>query len=155
MPRLQKKIKSLHEKSNFLTVLSFFNRGKFASVRKIRHLVSGQEYAAKFIRKRRRAADTSREIYHEVAVLALCGGCTRVVRLHEVRLRISGRIIAPFVISRNTSTPGLDKGLPQGFPHFPAQRPSALRDICPCSDCFHGVVVSPLAFRVLFPETYL
>lgn len=61
-----------------------FARGKFASVRKIRHLVSGQEYAAKFIRKRRRAADTTREIDHEVAVLALCSNCTRVVRLHEV-----------------------------------------------------------------------
>ncbi|XP_049867486.1 serine/threonine-protein kinase 17A [Pectinophora gossypiella] len=61
-----------------------FARGKFASVRKLRHLVSGEEYAAKFIRKRRRAADTTREIQHEVAVLALCHGCTRVVRLHEV-----------------------------------------------------------------------
>ncbi|XP_038215996.1 serine/threonine-protein kinase 17A [Zerene cesonia] len=61
-----------------------FARGKFASVRKIRHLVSGEEYAAKFIRKRRRAADTTREIHHEVAVLALCAECTRVVRLHEV-----------------------------------------------------------------------
>ncbi|RVE43226.1 hypothetical protein evm_012106 [Chilo suppressalis] len=61
-----------------------FARGKFASVRKIRHLVSGEEYAAKFIRKRRRAADTTREILHEVAVLALCSDCTRVVRLHEV-----------------------------------------------------------------------
>lgn len=61
-----------------------FARGKFASVRKIRHLVSGQEYAAKFIRKRRRAADTTREILHEVAVLALCADCTRVVSLHEV-----------------------------------------------------------------------
>ncbi|XP_050345392.1 serine/threonine-protein kinase 17A isoform X1 [Nymphalis io] len=61
-----------------------FARGKFASVRKIRHLVSGEEYAAKFIRKRRRAADTTREIQHEVAVLALCSDCTRVVSLHEV-----------------------------------------------------------------------
>ncbi|KPJ05019.1 putative serine/threonine-protein kinase CG32666 [Papilio xuthus] len=58
--------------------------GKFASVRKIRHRVTGEEFAAKFIRKRRRAADSTREIHHEVAVLALCGGCDRVVRLHEV-----------------------------------------------------------------------
>ncbi|XP_034840352.1 serine/threonine-protein kinase 17A [Maniola hyperantus] len=61
-----------------------FARGKFASVRKIRHLVSGEEYAAKFIRKRRRAADTTREIQHEVAVLALCADSARVVSLHEV-----------------------------------------------------------------------
>lgn len=53
-------------------------------MRKIRHLVTGVEYAAKFIRKRRRAADTTREIQHEVAVLALCGGCSRVVKLYEV-----------------------------------------------------------------------
>ncbi|CAH2232984.1 jg8300 [Pararge aegeria aegeria] len=59
-------------------------KGKFASVRKIRHLVSGEEYAAKFIRKRRRAADTTREIQHEVAVLALCATSSRVVSLHEV-----------------------------------------------------------------------
>lgn len=64
----------------------FISRGKFASVRKIRHLVSGEEYAAKIIRKRRRAADTTREILHEVAVLALCADCSRVVSLHEVRL---------------------------------------------------------------------
>lgn len=61
-----------------------FARGKFASVRKIRHLVTGVEYAAKFIRKRRRAADSTREIHHEVAVLALCADTPRVVRLHEV-----------------------------------------------------------------------
>ncbi|GBP56227.1 Death-associated protein kinase related [Eumeta japonica] len=58
-------------------------KGKFASVRKIRHLKSGVEYAAKFIRKRRRAADATREIQHEVAVLALCAQCDRVVKLHE------------------------------------------------------------------------
>lgn len=72
--------------SYVLNQFLFFSisRGKFASVRKIRHLVSGEEYAAKFIRKRRRAADTTREIQHEVAVLALCAESSRVVRLHEV-----------------------------------------------------------------------
>lgn len=53
-------------------------------MRKIRHLTTGVEYAAKFIRKRRRANDTTHEIYHEVAVLDLCGGSSRLVRLHEV-----------------------------------------------------------------------
>lgn len=42
------------------------------------------EYAAKFIRKRRRALDTGREIAHEVAVLLQCASSPRVVRLHEV-----------------------------------------------------------------------
>lgn len=45
---------------------------------------TGVEYAAKFIRKRRRALDTQREIAHEVAVLLQCAACPRVVRLHEV-----------------------------------------------------------------------
>lgn len=62
----------------------FCCRGKFATVRKARHLATGVEYAAKFIRKRRRALDTGREIAHEVAVLLHCANSPRVVRLHEV-----------------------------------------------------------------------
>ncbi|GLV32474.1 Death-associated protein kinase related [Carabus blaptoides fortunei] len=61
-----------------------FARGKFATVRKARNLATGVEYAAKFIRKRRRALDTQREIAHEVAVLLQCAASPRVVRLHEV-----------------------------------------------------------------------
>lgn len=53
-------------------------------MRKARHLATGVEYAAKFIRKRRRALDTVREIAHEVAVLLQCSKSTRVVTLHEV-----------------------------------------------------------------------
>ncbi|KAF4521001.1 hypothetical protein B566_EDAN002497 [Ephemera danica] len=61
--------------------------GKFAAVRKCTHQQTGVEYAAKFIRKRRRAMDQRHEILHEVAVLRLAlleqaGG--RIVRLHEV-----------------------------------------------------------------------
>lgn len=59
-------------------------RGKFATVRKARHMLTGVEYAAKFIRKRRRALDTQREIAHEIAVLLQCSASPRVVRLHEV-----------------------------------------------------------------------
>lgn len=84
----EERLRSIMRKEPISTVYHVeqtpFARGKFASVRKIRHLVTGVEYAAKFIRKRRRAADTTREIHHEVAVLALCSGCARVVRLHEV-----------------------------------------------------------------------
>lgn len=53
-------------------------------MRKIRHLATGVEYAAKFIRKRRRAIDTTREIHHEVAVLMMCADSMRLVRLHEM-----------------------------------------------------------------------
>lgn len=61
-----------------------FARGKFATVRKARQLSTGVLYAAKFIRKRRRALDTQHEIAHEVAVLLQCSSSPRVVRLHEV-----------------------------------------------------------------------
>lgn len=68
-------------------------RGKFAAVRKCTHQQTGVEYAAKFIRKRRRAMDQRHEILHEVAVLRLAllqsgeqqnSGGGRIVRLHEV-----------------------------------------------------------------------
>ncbi|XP_059476960.1 serine/threonine-protein kinase 17A-like [Neocloeon triangulifer] len=65
-----------------------FARGKFAAVRKCTHQQTGVEYAAKFIRKRRRAMDQRQEILHEVAVLRLASqpelNGARIVRLHEV-----------------------------------------------------------------------
>ncbi|KAF2904140.1 hypothetical protein ILUMI_02029 [Ignelater luminosus] len=61
-----------------------FARGKFATVRRASHRATGIHYAAKFIKKRRRAADQTKEIYHEIAVLLQCASSGRVVRLHEV-----------------------------------------------------------------------
>lgn len=63
-----------------------FARGKFAAVRKCTHRVTQVEYAAKFIRKRRRSMDQRQEILHEVAVLRLAerAQSARIVRLHEV-----------------------------------------------------------------------
>lgn len=61
-----------------------FARGKFATVRRCRHKETNIDYAAKFIRKRRRAMDVRHEIYHEIAVLELCRSCQYIVRLHEV-----------------------------------------------------------------------
>ncbi|KAF5296672.1 hypothetical protein FQR65_LT10212 [Abscondita terminalis] len=58
--------------------------GKFATVRKANHRASRISYAAKFIKKRRRATDQTKEIYHEIAVLLQCESSGRVVRLHEV-----------------------------------------------------------------------
>lgn len=48
--------------------MTFF-RGKFATVRRASHKTTGIRYAAKFIKKRRRAADQTKEIIHEIAVL--------------------------------------------------------------------------------------
>ncbi|XP_021913849.1 serine/threonine-protein kinase 17A-like isoform X2 [Zootermopsis nevadensis] len=59
-------------------------RGKFAAVRKCTHKETGVEYAAKFIRKRRRATDQRKGILHEVAVLKIAADSARIVRLHEV-----------------------------------------------------------------------
>lgn len=61
-----------------------FARGKFATVRKANHRATGVAYAAKFIKKRRRATDQTKEIFHEIAVLLQCESSGRVVRLHEV-----------------------------------------------------------------------
>ena len=62
----------------------FAFRGKFAAVRKCTHKETGIEYAAKFIRKRRRAMDQRQDILHEVAVLKITADSRRIVRLHDV-----------------------------------------------------------------------
>jgi len=59
-------------------------RGKYAAVRRCKHRLNGQQFAAKFLRKRRRSADLRPEILHEVAVLDACASSTRIVRLHQV-----------------------------------------------------------------------
>lgn len=61
-----------------------FARGKFAAVRKCTHKITGIEYAAKFIRKRRRSMDQRNDIYHEIAVLKLAQNCNHIVNIHEV-----------------------------------------------------------------------
>ncbi|XP_008301043.1 serine/threonine-protein kinase 17A [Stegastes partitus] len=59
-------------------------RGKFAVVRKCVEKYTGNEYAAKFMRKRRKGQDCRMEIIHEIAVLELATASPRVVNLHEV-----------------------------------------------------------------------
>lgn len=61
-----------------------FARGKFATVRRCQHRDSGLNYAAKYIRKRRRAADVRHEIMHEAYVLDLSSENPHIVQLHEV-----------------------------------------------------------------------
>ncbi|XP_075237683.1 uncharacterized protein LOC142333940 [Lycorma delicatula] len=61
-----------------------FARGKYATVRRCRHRVTGRQFAAKFLRKRRRSADLRDEIIHEIAVLEACKHSSRIVKLHEV-----------------------------------------------------------------------
>lgn len=59
-------------------------RGKFAVVRQCISKSTGQEYAAKFLKKRRRGQDCRAEILHEIAVLELARSCPHVINLHEV-----------------------------------------------------------------------
>ncbi|GIY32045.1 hypothetical protein CDAR_411361 [Caerostris darwini] len=59
-------------------------KGKFATVRHCRHRATGSEYAAKTMRKRRRAADVRHEIVHEIHVLELSAHHPNIVQLHEV-----------------------------------------------------------------------
>ncbi|CAN7943477.1 unnamed protein product, partial [Ixodes pacificus] len=59
-------------------------RGKFATVRRCVHRESGRDYAAKYIRKRRRASDVRHEILHEALLLKLAQPCPRVVDVREV-----------------------------------------------------------------------
>ncbi|CAG0885159.1 unnamed protein product [Cyprideis torosa] len=65
-----------------LTMLMW--KGKFATVRRCRHKETNVDYAAKCIRKRRRAQDVTHELLHEVAVLETSRDCSRIVQLHEV-----------------------------------------------------------------------
>lgn len=53
-------------------------------VRKCVEKSTGKEFAAKYMRKRRKGQDCRTEIIHEIAVLELAGACPRVVNLHEV-----------------------------------------------------------------------
>ncbi|KAK4293363.1 hypothetical protein Pmani_033940 [Petrolisthes manimaculis] len=60
------------------------NEGKFAAVRRAQCLRTGTWYAAKVIRKRRRAQDVRHEIMHEAAVLLLARQAPKIVSLHHL-----------------------------------------------------------------------
>lgn len=61
-----------------------FLRGKFAVVKKCVEKATGKQYAAKFLRKRRKGTDCRTDILNEIAVLELAKANPYVVELHEV-----------------------------------------------------------------------
>ncbi|XP_035249445.1 serine/threonine-protein kinase 17B [Anguilla anguilla] len=61
---------------------SELGRGKFAVVKMCIEKTTGKEFAAKFLRKRRRGRDCRAEIVHEMAVLEAARNNPRVVNLH-------------------------------------------------------------------------
>lgn len=67
-----------------LKIHLFICRGKYATVKRCRERSSGRQWAAKFLRKRRRAQELRAEALHEVAVLDAAANCSRLVSLHQV-----------------------------------------------------------------------
>ncbi|KAM9780115.1 serine/threonine kinase 17a like [Neosynchiropus ocellatus] len=59
-------------------------RGKFAVVKKCMEKSTGKQYAAKFLRKRRKGEDCRMDILNEIAVLESAKANPYVVALHEV-----------------------------------------------------------------------
>lgn len=66
------------------TKFLFNFRGKFAVVKKCIQKDTEKEFAAKFMRKRRKGQDCRMEIIHEIAVLELAQCNLWVINLHEV-----------------------------------------------------------------------
>nr|XP_046271718.1 serine/threonine kinase 17a like [Scatophagus argus] len=70
--------------SNYELVGRELGRGKFAVVKKCIEKATGKQYAAKFLRKRRKGADCRMDILNEIGVLELAKTNSYVVALHEV-----------------------------------------------------------------------
>ncbi|XP_078571470.1 serine/threonine-protein kinase 17A-like [Branchiostoma floridae x Branchiostoma japonicum] len=66
------------------TVEEELGRGKFAVVKKCRRKSSGQEYAAKFIRKRKKGKDCRETILAEIRILEMSAEHCRLIDLFEV-----------------------------------------------------------------------
>ncbi|XP_041029506.1 serine/threonine kinase 17a like [Carcharodon carcharias] len=70
--------------SNYALLGKELGRGKFAVVKKCMENASGKEYAAKFLRKRRKGQDCRMDIINEIAILEIAKSNSHVVDLHEV-----------------------------------------------------------------------
>ncbi|XP_075036046.1 serine/threonine-protein kinase 17B [Mixophyes fleayi] len=81
---IQTLIKTENFHSSYSVETIPLGRGKFAVVRRCTEKATGREFAAKFLKKRRRGKDCRAEIIHEIAVLELAKSNSRIVDLHEV-----------------------------------------------------------------------
>ncbi|XP_030309759.1 serine/threonine-protein kinase 17B isoform X2 [Calypte anna] len=81
---LQTQIKTDNFHNFYMLESKELGRGRCAVVRKCTAKSTGQEYAAKFLKKRRRGQDCKAEILHEIAVLELMKSNPHIVNLHEV-----------------------------------------------------------------------
>ncbi|XP_028311833.1 serine/threonine kinase 17a like [Gouania willdenowi] len=81
---IRTRIRSDPLSSSYDLVGKELGRGKFAVVKKCIEKTTGKQYAAKFLRKRRKGADCRSDILNEIAVLELAAANPHVVALHEV-----------------------------------------------------------------------
>jgi len=79
-----KEQKPLDNNPHLFDIPSSIHRGKFAAVRRAIHKNTGSHFAAKFLKRRRRAQSSDKEIKHEIAVLMLCEGEDNIVNLNAV-----------------------------------------------------------------------
>lgn len=70
--------------TNHYFLVFSIHRGKHGIVRRAVDKKTGVNYAAKFLRRRRRGQCCAKEINHEIAVLMLCANSQHIVRLHAV-----------------------------------------------------------------------
>ena len=106
----------------YSTLMYFLScRGKFAVVRKCVEKCSGQEYAAKFMRKRRKGQDCRTEIIHEIAVLELATASRRVVNLHQVYEMASEMVLVLELWVSNLHSTPKHSHKPEIWMHSPIQ----------------------------------
>ncbi|KAG9350136.1 hypothetical protein JZ751_026489 [Albula glossodonta] len=88
--KIQTRIRTDLFKNNYDLVGKELGRGKFAVVKKCIEKTTGKEYAAKFLRKRRKGEDCRMDIIHEIAVLESAKSNPFVVSLHETLHKDNG-----------------------------------------------------------------
>ncbi|MCI4384923.1 hypothetical protein PGIGA_G00044390 [Pangasianodon gigas] len=82
--KIHTRIRTEPFKTNYDLVGKELGRGKFAVVKKCVEKATQKEYAAKFLRKRRKGEDCRADILNEIAVLEAAKANPYVVGLHEV-----------------------------------------------------------------------
>ncbi|XP_057673326.1 serine/threonine kinase 17a like [Corythoichthys intestinalis] len=82
--KIHTRIRSDPFAANYELAAKELGRGKFAVVKKCTEKATGKQYAAKFLRKRRKGQDCRVDILNEIAVLELAKCNPYVVALHEV-----------------------------------------------------------------------
>nr|XP_033774848.1 serine/threonine-protein kinase 17A-like isoform X1 [Geotrypetes seraphini] len=81
---IQSRLRTEPFSNNYSLVGKELGRGKFAVVKKCVDKSTGKEYAAKFLRKRRKGEDCRMDIINEIAILEMAKFSPHVVDLREV-----------------------------------------------------------------------